>query len=92
MSDNESCPVCHVPCKHMWTGDEIFQYRELTSDTTNTQQEADDAASDAARDAEKKIDAKRKAEMIVVNAFQRVKNEMRTVYKELDKKNEARSH
>ena len=62
MSDNESCPVCHVPCKHMWTGDEIFQYRELTSDTTNTQREADDAASDAARDTEKKIDAKRKAE------------------------------
>ena len=33
-----------------------------------------------------KIDAKRKIEMIVINAFQRLKNEMRIVYKELDRK------
>ena len=90
MSDNESCPVCHIPCKHIWTDDEILQYRELSNTTDGftevTQREVDNAATDTVRDIEKKIDAKRKTEMIVINAFQRLNNEMRTVYKELDKK------
>ena len=78
MSDNES-----------WTHVDIcdtFQYRELTGDETNTQREAGDATSD--RDKENKIVAKREAEIILVNAFQRLNSEMRTVYKE----NEACSH
>ena len=90
MSDNESCPVGHIACKHMWTDDEIFQYRELSNTTDgyteDTQQEAEYAATDTARDMEKIIDAKRKTEMIVINAFQRLNNEMRIVYKELDRK------
>ena len=65
---------------------DIFQYRELTGDATDTQREAGDATSDADRDEEKKIVAKREAEIILINAFQRLNNEMRTVYKEPDKK------
>ena len=78
MSDNESWTHVDI-C-------DIFQYRELTGDATDTQREAGDATSDAARDVEKKIVAKREAEIILVNAFQRLNSEMRTVYKELDKK------
>ena len=65
---------------------DISQYRELRGDATDTQREAVDATSDADRDEEIKIVAKREAEMILVNAFQRLNSEMRTVYKELDKK------
>ena len=64
---------------------DIFQYRELTGDETDTQREVGDATSDADRDEEKKIVAKREVEIILVNAFQHLNSEMRTVYKELDK-------
>ena len=47
MSDNESWT-------HVDTCD-IFQYRELTGDATDTQREAGDATSDADGDVEKKL-------------------------------------
>ena len=70
----------------MWTSDEILQYRELLSNATDTQREVIDAATDVVIDVKKKIDVRRKAEMIVVNTFQRLNDEMRTFYKELEKK------
>ena len=92
MADNESCPICHVPCKdfipqlkntHLGGGDEIFQYRELKDDTMNTPQQKQmygHAINIGIKDIEK-----RKTEAILGQLFRRLNVELRKINSELDK-------
>ena len=86
MADNESCPICHVPCKdfisqlkntHLGGGDEIFQYRELKNDTANTPQQKQ-MDGHAINNGMKDI-RNRKTEAILEQLFQRFIKEIRRV-------------
>ena len=78
MRNNDSCPLCQVPCKdfilHL---NEIFQYRELKNDTANTPQQKQ-MDGHAINNGMKDI-RNRKTEAILEQLFQRFIKEIRRV-------------